>query len=113
VKYTACFMGCVVGSRTPFSEQSWLNVDIEANSEDEARSKLYQTHENIKRLFWLWPGKQTVCKQPPHSLALKKGHTHYVSTYTDKGWMQMNCKAHEIEAVKKKQLDTLELRNKS
>lgn len=103
-KYTACFVGCKIGSRTPFSKHGWLNVDIEAENEDKARSKLYQGYENIQRLFFLWPGKQTV---RPHagSLALtQKGHTHYVSTYNGYSWKQTDCCLPDVEKVKAEHL---------
>ena len=98
IKYTACFVGRLIGS---LGESYWINVEIEAENVDKATNKLYETHEHITRLFWLWRGKQTVCPQPKHSLALaRKGQTHYVSTYTGESWMQKDCKAHEIEKIK-------------
>lgn len=100
--YTACFRGRLVGA---IGINKWFNVDIEAKNEDAARGKLYDTHEHIFGLFWLWHGKQTVCRHKDNALALtQKGQTHYVSTYHDGSWRQTDCKLHEVEAVKAQHL---------
>lgn len=105
--YTACFRGRLAGA---IGVMSYFNVDIEAEDTNAARVKLYDTHEHILGLFWLWPGKQTVCQHKDNSLArTQKGHTHYVSTYHDGGWRQTDCKLDEVEAVKAKHLVDLGL----
>lgn len=98
IKYTACFVGCVIGA---IGEHTWLNISIEAENVDEAVDKLYYTHEHITRLFWLWPGKQTVCNHGSNDLArTQKGHQVYVSTYDGDSWYQTSCKVSEVSKVK-------------
>ncbi len=107
ITYTACFRGRKAGAIGVFS---WHNVDIEADSVEEAEPRLYDTHQDIERLFWLWQGKQTVNEHDINALARTvKGHTHYVSTYHDGGWRQTDCKLHEVERVKAEHLADLGL----
>ena len=101
IKYTACFRGRRAGA---VGAMSWFNVDIEANSEEEAQAKLYDTHEHFIGLFWLWPGKQTVKEHDGNAHARTKGHTHYVSTYNGYSWCQTNCHLYDIEKVKARHL---------
>ena len=100
--YTACFKGRKAGA---IGEMGWFNVTIEADSIEEAEPRLYDTHDHIHGLFWLWPGKQTVVEQPKHSHARReKGYTHYVSTYNGESWKQTDCRLDQIESVKAEHL---------
>jgi len=101
--YTACFQGRKVGA---IGVMSYFNVDIEANDTTEAEAKLYDTHEHISRLFWLWRGKQTVNKHEPIDVA--RCGKYYVSTYTGEGWMQTNSKGRDVRLIKREHLDRLE-----
>ena len=100
--YQACFRGRKAGA---IGEMSWFNVTIEADSVEEAEPRLYDTHDHVSRLFWLWSGKQTVCEQPKHSLARReKGQTHYVSTYNGETWKQTDCTLDQVERIKAEHL---------
>lgn len=105
IKYTACFVGRLIGA---IGEFSWFNVDIEAKNVDEAVDKLYETHEHITRLFWLWPGKQVICEHKPEDVA--RCGSYYVSTYTGEGWMQTNSKGKDTRLIKREHLDRLKER---
>lgn len=100
--YTACFHGRTIGA---IGVMRYFNVDIEADDEEMATFKLYHTHEHIQRLFWLWPGKQTVCNHKPTDYALySKGFDVYVSTYNGNTWKQTSCNLYDVEKVKAEHL---------
>ena len=100
-EYQACFKGRKAGV---IGEMVWCHVTIEADSVEEAEPRLYDTHDHVSRLFWLWSGKQTVNGHVPNALARTKGHTHYVSTYNGETWKQTDCRLQDVERVKAEHL---------
>ena len=102
--YTACFRGRLIDT---IGVMSYFNVDIEADSEKEARDILYATHEHIVSLFWLWPGKQTVrelgLSNHRKMLNAKRAEV-FVSTYNGETWKQTDCCRFDVERVKAEHL---------
>ena len=106
MKYLACFQG---KERGAIGKSSYFNITVEADDEEAARLKLYDTHEHIERLILLYRGKQTVCKHSPEDVA--RCGTHYVSTYNGESWLQDDCRTYaSVEKTKAAQLRRLEER---
>lgn len=105
--YKACFKGRKAGAIGAFS---YFNVEVEADNTSEAERKLYDTHEHITGLLWLWQGKQTVCSHKPEDVA-RCGEV-YVSTYNGHSWKQTNCNRDEVSKVKAEHLADSDFMNR-
>ena len=98
-KYKACFNGREAGAIGEFAS---FNVIVEAPTIPEAELRLYNTHEHITSLLWLWAGKQTVCNHKPEDVA-RYGEV-YVSTYNGNSWKQTNCNRSDVKKIKAEHL---------
>lgn len=105
IEYKACFIGRPMGFDI---EDKWLNVKIGAENIEEAGKVLRLTYEGIAKLFWLWPGKQTVKEHVARDVP--RCGRHYVSTYTGDGWIQTNSIGSDVRLIKRSHLDQLKER---